>query len=361
MAADNYNTEDLITRLSWRPHYILNSMIRDSKPIQSTVLQTFKPYSTGCLDVLPLEILQRTLNLLDFRSLSRLAHVCHGGRAAVQSLPAYRDLIKYASPALVALNRTELIIFHPAISIYAALHSGNCSSCQNYGPFLFLPTCERCCYECLCSNPSMRVITNGMAKIHFGISPKDLRRIPAMLSVPGTYSVRYTVTRRKRTKLVSLKQARELGVAVHGSEEAMGKFVALRNNGKLTCQQLHVGKWLKASFEKPQSHYQTVSISYANTPNDRFCGMASVVFPSLRQNGVLENGLWCYGCRFKFENYYRTRELDSTTELRLAGAEPIKALMRPEYQARSKSEFIGHVRECKGSEDYLQTLEQDTQ
>ena len=356
MTIDNYDTEDLVTRLSWRPDYILNSMIRDGKPIQSTVLQTFKPCSTGCLDVLPLEILQRTLNLLDFRSLSRLAHVCHGGRAAVQSLPAYRDLIKHASTALVALNRTKLIISHPAVSIYAALHSRNCSSCKNYGPFLFLPTCERCCYECLRNNPSLRVITNRMAKIYFGVSPKDLRRIPAMLSVPGTYSVGYPVTHRKRTKLVSLKQAEELGVTVHGSEKAMSEFVALQNNGKLTLQQLHVVKWLKASFEKPQSHYQAESISYANTPNDRFCGMASVVFPSLRQNNVLENGLWCYGCRHKFENYYRTRELDSTTELRLAGAEPMKALMRPEYRARSKSEFIGHVRECKGSEDYLQTL-----
>ena len=356
MAFDNHNPEYLVTRLSWRPDYILNSMISVGKPIRSTILQTFKPCSTGRLDILPIEILQRVLNLLDFRSLSRLTHVCHGGRAAVQSLPAYRDLMKHASTALVALNRTKLIIFHSAMSIYAALHSGNCSSCQNYGPFLFLPTCERCCYECLCSNPSMRVVTYRMAKIYFGVSPKDLRRIPTMLSVPGTYSVRYTVIHRKRTKLVSLKQAREVGVTVHGSEESMGKLVALQKNGKLTCQQLNVVRWLKDSFKEPQSRYQNMSISY-DTPNDRFCGMASVGFPSLRQNGILENGLWCYGCRLKFENYYRTRELDSTADLRLAGGEPIKALRRLEYRARSKSDFIGHTRECKGSEDYLRTLE----
>ena len=32
-----------------------------------------------------------------------------------------------------------------------------------------------------------------------------------------------------------------------------------------------------------------------------------------------------------------------------------KHWIRLEYRARSKSEFIGHVRECKGSEDLLRT------
>lgn len=144
MALDNHTSDVLIKRLSWRADYILNSMISFRDPVPTTIIQrTLGASSIGLLDTLPLELLHSIFNLLDFQSLAHFVLVCHQGKAIVESLPAYRDVVKQASMALNALNRTELITFHPVTSIHAALLSENCVSCQQFAPFLFLPTFER--------------------------------------------------------------------------------------------------------------------------------------------------------------------------------------------------------------------------
>lgn len=197
--------------------------------------------------------------------------------------------MKHASTALIALSRTKLISFRSIASIHAVLFLEDCVSCQKYAPFLFLPTCERCCYECLHRDRSLRVVTTQMAGICFGISPKDLRRIPAMLSIPGTYSVGHEVTRRRRVKLVSLKQVRELGIAMHGSDEAMKSFFTSRNAEKLASRARHTAGWFTASSSESRPRQSSTSSSYATNLTDQFCGVASSYFPSLGPNNILEN------------------------------------------------------------------------
>jgi len=127
MELDNFTSDILIDRLGWRPRYILNSTITIRDAIQPALNQTIPGSSTiGLLDTLPIEIIHIVLELLDFRSLSLFARVCHQGKATVESLPAYRNLTKHAITALVAFGRTELITFHSAASIYAALLSEKC-------------------------------------------------------------------------------------------------------------------------------------------------------------------------------------------------------------------------------------------
>jgi len=269
----------------------------------------------GLLDTLPLELLHIVLEVLDFRSLSRFTRVCRQGKSIVESLPAYRDLIKYAFTALVALSRTDLIIHHSAASIHKALLSKKCVACDEFAPFLYLPTSERCCYECLHRDRSLRLITSGTARKCFGLTPKALRLIPSMVSIPGTYSVGHSITHRKRIRLYSLKQSKVLGVAQHGSVEAMEGFVTSQNIGKLTARDKLKVRWLTG-------HPSTIG-SDSNVPSDRFCGMASTVFPALQPNDVLEKGLWCLGCRVNFLNYQRTRILNAETRLLVSGADPL--------------------------------------
>lgn len=359
MALESPSPELLIKRLTWSPDYILNSTISIRESIRSTELQrNLNSSILGSLDILPTEILHFVLNLLDFQSLSRFSRVCHRGKAIIESLPAYRNLTKHASAALIALSQTKLITFHSAALIHAALRSQNCTSCQNFAPFLFLLTCERCCYQCLCRDLSLRAITLQMARSCFGLSSKNLRQIPSMLSIPGTYSVQHTVTRQRRIRLVSLKQAKELGIFVHGSKEAIMNFVNIQNAGKLSYLQLHVFRWLKDMDSESESYHSYKSTSYANTTNDRFCGMASIGFPSLLQNGAIETGLWCFGCRRNFEEWYLTRKVNSITELLIPDSRPYETLQRLERQARSKSGFIEHVRDCKRAMNLYRTLEQ---
>ena len=326
----------LIQHLSWRPAKIVDSAICLSETIPSWEPQKpLQSASIGYLDYLPLELIHAVLNSLDFRSLSNLACTSHGGTAAVRSLPAYRNLTKHASAALIALNRMKLITYHSVATIYAALRSENCVRCDEYGPFLFLPTCERCCYRCVQFNHSLSVVSRNMAGMCFGLTPSQLRRIPAMLSLPELKSGSMKYSKRQRpVTLVSLKQARELGLAIHGSQEAMAHSANLRNLGKLTSSQEHQVKLLTRPFSE-----EVIDLGH-------YCGAASIGFPSLRLDGGVDEGLWCLGCRKRGAVY--------TVDLVAC-----RAAFRGMIQARSEAEFIKHVSNCKGAEDLIRQMQKD--
>lgn len=358
MALNDLSPEALIKHLSWRPAYINNSMIAVCEPTRATALPRVPELpSMGSLDVLPTELLNLTLNLLDFRSLSHFVRTSHLAKTVVELLPAYRDVVKHASTALLALSRTRLITFHSAVTVHAALLADSCVFCQDFAPFLYLPTCERCCYECLHRERSLRVITLRMAGICFGLSPKDLERVPIMVNIPGTYSVGFEVTCRRVLKLVSFKQAKQLGISIHGSEEAMTSF-ALLNARKTSPRQRLTAQWLTKSKSNTQSQLQFkyAMDTYGNVskmPVDTCCGMASVKIPSLRLNGVLDHGLWCLGCQNISDNYDRIRRLHPHT-LYMFNLEHI-TLSSAKERARSKSDFLEHVMECKGASELFQS------
>jgi hypothetical protein len=147
---------NLITRLSHQPRHMLEGMVPISEPAKrSAIRREPDPLAFGLLDKMPLELLHLVLSMLDLRSLSRISRVSLQGQAVVESLPAYRDLMDYAPHAIKALGQTGLIRYHTAAMLQATLFSKSCISCGEYGAFLFLPTCERCCYECLLWNQSL--------------------------------------------------------------------------------------------------------------------------------------------------------------------------------------------------------------
>ena len=218
--------EVLIKRFSWRSNHIMASMIRVQGSIRPIVLsEDPESISIGALDTMSTELLCMIFNLLDIQSLSRFARVCRRGKRAVEFLPAYRDLTKHASTALIALNQTKLITAHPIAFVYTACLSESCIACKNYGPFLFLPTCERCCSNCLREDHSLWVISSDLARICFGVFPQDLCQIPAVWTLLGAYGVDPTAIREKPAKLFSLKMVKNLGIAIHGSQLAMDEFV----------------------------------------------------------------------------------------------------------------------------------------
>jgi len=65
--------------------------------------------------------------------------------------------------------------------------------------------------------------------------------------------------------LFSLKQVEALGIAKHGSVEALRVFTVAQNRGKLTILQLHEVAWLTGD--------PTTIGPDANIRSDRFCGM----------------------------------------------------------------------------------------
>lgn len=347
MALDGFTPDALIERLGWRPPYILNSMISTDQFIPFTAPSKNRAQTSSSLqilDTLPVELLGMICGSLDFRSLLRFMRVCRQAKRMVDSLPSYQLVMKHASSALMALCLTELIAFPALATIHTALVSDRCVSCRKYAAFLFLPTCERCCYECLHKKPSLRVIRRSMAAFYFGLSAEDLGRLPTMVSIPGRYAVGHVVWHEDSFRLVSLKQAYALCLAIHVPQKTT-EGAGVPRDAPPALQVQH------AQLHQPRFTQWVLGLESASRPDDRFCGMASMPFPSLQPNGELENGLWCGGCRINSDNYNLTPAPDNYSQHLLPWQ---LELLEAEYQARSRSEFLEHVRDCKGASDLLQ-------
>lgn len=208
-------------------------MITISKPTKSAAIHVPRKSSTlGVIDDLPLELLQMVLSMLDLQSFSRLSQVCSRAYGVAQSLPPYRDLIKYAPDVVAALAQTRLDRYHTVAMFHAALLSEQCVSCGHYGAFLFLPTCERCCHKCLCRNQSIWVIPPSLAAKCFNLDAAQLKEVPHLLSVPGFYSFRGRTLRKRRVNLVGVKTAKAVALKIHGSIQHMARDPLISERGE---------------------------------------------------------------------------------------------------------------------------------
>ncbi|EFR00206.1 hypothetical protein MGYG_03209 [Nannizzia gypsea CBS 118893] len=332
--------EYLIANLAHRPPHQLAGRISISNPAKPSALPLCDgPSSMGIFDHLPLEILQAILNLLDFQALSRLLRTSQRAKRAIECLPAYRELMEHAPDTLTALGKSCLITAHSAAKLRAVLRTESCAWCSEYGPFLFLPTCERCCYECQRSNPSLWVMTADLARYCFKISTPKLREIPVMRSIYGVYDVSHELSRHRRLKLVSVRAAKELSLATSGSPAAT--VSNQRNNA-------HLAHFQNAPLEPAAQDDESGVKSRINycSQTDECCGMGSICFPSLQPDNSVERGLWCRGC-FRASEQYRFSSL--ATGHAIQNVHPPRALIGTNLCARSKKQFLEHIKNCDGS------------
>ena len=342
-------SETIISKLSWRPVWAVDSMISIQESIQiPLILSNSQRSSIGRLDALPIEILHTVLNLLDFQSLSRLTLTSHLAKATVESLPAYRDMMKHAPKALLGLSKLQVIKLHSAATLHTALRSENCIVCRSFAPFLYLLTCERCCFSCIRNGKSFRLIPHRLARIGFGLTPKEIRQLPSLLNIPGTYFKDSISKHRERINLVSSRQAREAGLALHGSAENLMEYMMTHNGLGITNQERFEVDLLYRSFFVSDDKYPLELY-------DPYRGMGSVFFPILRRDQTLDDGLWCLGCNFLRENedFLQVPQVSSSfpEDCNLYVAIWTRAL-----RAWSRAEFIDHVKQCECAKYVLYDL-----
>ena len=207
MSLEGLCDEDLLSRFSYQNEYALLNMILIENPPKMPTMQRLSETSTlGLLDRFPTEILHVVLHKMDLQSLSRLSQVSTRGSTVVYSLSAYCDLLQHAPHAMTALGRTGSSRYHTLQALHATLCSERCASCGFFGAFLFLLTCERCCYGCLSRNQSLWVTSPAVARKCFDLRPCQIKSLPLLRSLPGTYYVgkRGSVTHTRRRNLVSM-------------------------------------------------------------------------------------------------------------------------------------------------------------
>lgn len=355
MSNPSLKPEMLISRLSYRPRHLLKAMITITIPPKPPVpTLANRASSLGILDRLPPEIISTFLDMLDIQSIAHFACVSFQGNTFVQLQRAYQDLVIFAPQMLLALGKTGLIDRHHIATLYAALRSEQCTTCVEYGAFLFLPTCKRCCWECLRYNPLLRALLPREAKRYFGLSKQHLQQLPVFHVIPGNYGISANPTLEQHCQLVSVQAAKDLGLTVHGSAEKLAHVMAKRCK---STRLLVTGQYLQ---DKPAAVSQGQDLvllpSQGNIPTDNFFGMASIPFPSLSESGI-EDGLWCKGCEVTLCQYDSLRlPRDALAAIVPADCEPQRVLLGLERRARSKKSFLDHIKHCYGAQQLVPEL-----
>ena len=306
--------------------------------------------SGGTMMKLPLELLHNIFSSLDFESLGKLRLVSYVIKQTVEAMPAFKCMVEHASTALRALRESKLISEFSAVQLYNVLITDRCVGCGDYGPFLLLPTIERCCFNCLTDNLSMRVISMSAAASCFALSTRSLSHIPRMYSIPGKYN-NQRCSRRQR--LVSTRMARELAVKLHGGENEMQFKVDAKSYKVYTAYLNKRRDWAVATqttgFYGPFPERPLLPNEMLDSPEDedKFRYMASTPFPSLdHQAGSTERGLWCQGC---FEQPSR-EELEAHRQGRSSDIKDGEELVRKLRKAFSKQEMLDHIDDCPGAQ-----------
>ncbi|KAH8589190.1 hypothetical protein B0O99DRAFT_692758 [Bisporella sp. PMI_857] len=143
--------------------------------------------SVGQLDVLPLEIVTDVLVALDLPTLTAFRRVNRRAMSLVDSLHQYGTVLKHCPNVLRAIISIDANYFD-CRSLYKTLSTSKCETCDRFGGYLYLITCKRVCYFCFTSNLEYLPISATYAAKHTGLSRKELKHLPHILSLPGRYT-----------------------------------------------------------------------------------------------------------------------------------------------------------------------------
>lgn len=347
-ASETPETPERIARLSQR-HHVYNTMIPNAGPPPTPtgppLSLSERSSSLGTLGRLPPEIKTMILGMLDAQSCAYFSRVSYSGLWHIQNNSVYPELVKLVLQPLVAMRKLGLIHLHTVDRLSATLRMGSCATCPQYGPFLFLPTCDRCCWQCLRTVAVRRVFPRKEAMKFFALEKHHVEKLTTIHVIPGNYDLSARPAP-DNCKLVAVKEARDLALAVHGSWEALAEFV----EAKYSCGKhaykgyFYLHNWLATPGQDP-----LLTPSDGRIPADDFSGVASIPFPSLSQSGELDNGLWCLGCHFMATAYIRMRLPSNVLNAVVPeDCSPIRVLLGLDRRARSKEGFLHHIKVCPG-------------
>lgn len=352
---DSLSDAEIRDEFAYIPRRMKTGMvdIRDEdvpQPLPPRVRSWASPVrGAGSFDALPVEVLHLMFEHLDFLSLSRLSRVSRRGQELVASLPAYQDLLRHAPRTLVALRAMTILHLHSAKTLRRSLYSDSCVCCGNFGAFLFLIACERCCFECLSNKQAVWAMPRAAAAQCFGIPAKDLKALPAARSVPGTYYVKYTIGRSRPQLLVSVRAAKELALTLHGGTEAsLAAHLQSRPPSTRPSRDQYWFAHLQRAQLTFEKHDPRLVFDLPDSTNDSCNGMASILFPVLRRPGNVEDhGSWCRGCAWVFREYHTLAD-DVSASLVPPPHHPSTYCYGMALREWSDEGFMTHARSCYG-------------
>lgn len=184
MALTSDSTKEVLSALAYsRPDF--RTEVLDLVPYGILDNYLSPPTRTlGTLDILPIELFDLIFRSADLRTIALFQRVNKRARTIARSSIPYKYLLLHAPSALCALTA-----YFTVGKLYDVLCSSTCSVCDQFGGFIWLPACKRCCVPCLRESPQLRPITqhDSMAALglrrralpddpHIGLGEKPLRK-----------------------------------------------------------------------------------------------------------------------------------------------------------------------------------------
>ncbi|KAF5573287.1 hypothetical protein FPANT_12482 [Fusarium pseudoanthophilum] len=294
--------DEVISKLACGDELEPCEVIHDIIPAKPSKIHPERAVS--CLDllgVLPAELLLITVDLLDFQSLSRLSRTCLRAKRVVENFVPYQEVIKHAPKVPTALIQANLADHYPPSVVYRTLQTDRCVSCTDFGAFLYLPTCERVCFECLHRNIGLWMITIPMAKKYFGLTYELVQTLPIMCIIPGTYCLRTRdKTHKKPFRLVSVKAVKSLAIKVHGSAESLVELLPERTTATEKLYRLFK-RYHEAPVEAPGCD-MTELPENPHIGSDPHAGVSSLRVPYITATGA-DWGQTCKGCQITYKDW----------------------------------------------------------
>lgn len=169
---------------------------------------------------LPPEILRMIITQLSFHDLENVKAVNTHIRSHVVAFPEYQRVRHHAPALLVALWKTNLSQYFTLCRIHSVLISSQCTVCDQFGAYVFLPGLQRCCQRCAEHDMEFMPISKDVVKKQYGVRNSDMEFLPKLLSREGIYSSSTGARRKYKGKrmLVSRAEARRLGSKDPGNE-----------------------------------------------------------------------------------------------------------------------------------------------
>ncbi|GAD95692.1 conserved hypothetical protein [Paecilomyces variotii No. 5] len=186
------------------------------------------PPLVGFLGSMPLDIMYEVLMNLDYGSTGKVRLLNSSYRRLVDSFPAYGILKKHARQCLRVMRRVKIDLQWSVGQIFTEMCSPRCRTCTDFGPFLFLPTCSRCCYSCLRSRDEYAMAYLSTLKAIFALPESAVERLVAVENVPSCSpmnAVRYKIRFCPCLPLASVRQAYETSLDIYGDEFQLGQAV----------------------------------------------------------------------------------------------------------------------------------------
>ncbi|OQE29535.1 hypothetical protein PENSTE_c002G05677 [Penicillium steckii] len=360
---------------SWSDEEVIEQLTRDpmanSRHLQCTAPQQeryFTPKnasSLSLLGLLPTEILDHILGLLDLRSLWSFGATCEYSLSLTTNQSEFQLLQKLAPTICHLLYLTGLEYLHPIASVSRELRFCYCRSCGERGTLLCLPTCERICENCAQYNQAYWALLLEEAKTAFALEDQEVDPLPVLLTNRrmwrGTLNGVVTPSE-PQLEYVTTKSVLSAAIKKRGSYQAMiaaAEAISPDRSSEATAfgiSKALLYRYLRASNPRLNNGDPSQVVARSNNvPSTERIGIVTTLFPCVPEGWRTTMPTYrCSGCwvvcnaPFQIMNeHYRCMGIEPTTT---SSEDRYRMVKGRSFIVRTLDELRYHISEqCLGA------------